>query len=69
MQFIEHGEVELVPTQNLHPYVLMSLVQDMYSPCYQRRKYKHRPSHNPLTYNDVLHVRFARAEEVQSSWE
>ena len=27
-QLTEHGEVRLMPTQNFHPYVLASLVQE-----------------------------------------
>lgn len=36
-QFIEHGEVEVVPTQNLHPLCAILLGTGRYSARYQKR--------------------------------
>ena len=47
-QLTEHGEVELVPTWSLHPYVLTSLVQEG-TQLLPKEKHKHQPHHKTLT--------------------
>lgn len=48
-KFTEHGERELVPTQNLHFNVLVSLVQEGSLQTTKKRNINTSPATNPLT--------------------
>lgn len=63
-QLNEHGEVELVPIWRLHPYLLVSLVQEVTLQL-PREKCKYEPSHKIFE----LPGRYARAMVVQNPWE
>ena len=57
-QLGEQGGVELVPTQSLHSYGLVSLAQE-----------GTLPATNPATNNGVLTAKYARAMMAQNFWE
>lgn len=49
-QLTEKGKIELLPTQNLHPHVLVSLTWKgtLWT---SQGKHKHQPNHKPFIYN------------------
>lgn len=59
-QIIKHGEIELVPIQSLHPYSLVSLVQEA-TQHGTKGEHKEKLSTNPLINTGVLLAIFANA--------
>jgi hypothetical protein len=59
-QVTDHGEVELVPTLNLHSYILVSLVQEGILQTTKKRNISSNPATNILIYSDVLFSKYAR---------
>jgi hypothetical protein len=64
-QLIEHGEIELVPTQSLLLLHESVFGTGRYSAHYQNRNVNTKPATNPVIYNGDLPERYAKAMVAQ----
>lgn len=65
IQLIEHGEADLLSTQNIHLYASI-FGKERYSTLYQKRNINTKAATKPLIYDGVMSARYARAMVTQN---